>query len=271
MSTNLLVIDWDYFFYNPLYATDGHDPRFWLFDWGHNENMVLPGIWSIRAAGFLQNGFELPQVDIPEGFWDRFNIADDAVCEVSDSNMYSGVVGRNTNAPTVFDHVWLFDAHHDVYRVKTLDDLEAWADEGAITCEDWMFAHYVQGSKLHWRWPRWFTYGKKMRATEIPKWLHMDARRDDLGKIDMRFDAVSICRSGAWVPPWCDAAFERFIESCPAEIVQVQDGPLVREWDDDEAARYAEQISRMMAEAKANGEHEIAVPPVVVVAKEVEP
>lgn len=48
-----------------------------------------------------------------------------------------------------------------------------------------------------------------------------------MGKLDprMEFDAVSICRSGAWVPAWCDEQFVEFVKSCPVgEIVEVQDG-----------------------------------------------
>jgi hypothetical protein len=29
------------------------------------------------------------------------------------------------------------------------------------------------------------------------------------------FDAVFVCRSGAWVPSWCDEQFGVFLEACP--------------------------------------------------------
>jgi hypothetical protein len=250
--SNLLVVDWDYFFYNPLYAVDGHDPRFWLFDWGHREDtMFRDHIWPMRGAAFLSHGMELPGVQVPENWWARFNIADDAVCEVSDSNMYSGVV----DGGRVFKHVWLFDAHHDCYRIKTEEQLAEFAEAGNVTCEDWMFVHHVKGAKLHWRWPKWFTYGKKMRATEIPKWIGLDARKDDLGKIDMRFDAVSICRSGSWVPPWCDEEFERFYTSCPAsEIVQVDDVDLKRAVDMDAMRSQADMLKQQVADIQAQDE-----------------
>ena len=244
--SNLLVVDFDYFFYNPLYATDGHDKRFWLFDWGHSESRLYREIvWPTRAASFMENGFELPGVDVPENWWDRFNIAPDAVCEVSDSNMYSGVAGNYRT----FDHVWLYDAHHDLYRIETEEQLEQYAEKGEITCEDWMFNHLLNGAKLHWRWPRWFTYGKKMRH-EVPKWVGLDARKDDMAKLDprMEFDTVSICRSGAWVPPWCDQDFEKFYRSCPvSEIVQVDEGDLMRA-DITQSAESCLKNMRMMRE-----------------------
>jgi len=242
--SNLLVVDWDYFFYNPLYAVHGDDPRFWLFDWGHRESsLFIDDIWPTRAAGFLKHNLPLPGADVPPNWWDRFTITEDAICEVSDSNMYSGVVDNGW----VFDHVWLFDAHHDLFGIKTEKQLAGWADKGKISCEDWMFAHHLRGAKLHWRWPKWFDYGKNYRK-DIPKWVGCDARRDDLGRFDpnMEFDAVSICRSGAWVPPWCDDDFERFYTACPvSEVTQVDELPLKRDWSLDSARKAAEAMKRL--------------------------
>jgi hypothetical protein len=209
----------------------------------------------MRGARFEMNGFDLPQVEVPTNWWDRFNIAPDARCEVSDSNMYSGLVedGRE------FDHVWLFDAHHDLFRIKDADQLVEFLKEGRVSCEDWMFIHYANGAKLHWRYPRWFTYGKQMRH-EVPKFVGCDSRKDDMGKLDpnMRFDAVSICRSGAWVPPWCDPAFEQFWTSCPAgEIVQVDSEDnvnLMRKWNPEEITKLAEDMTKMEAQMRADAE-----------------
>lgn len=241
--SNLLVVDWDYFFYNPLYATDGHDERFWLFDWGHRESpLYIDVLWPMRAAGFLKHGFDLPTVDVPKDWWDRFNIADDAVCEVSDSNMYSGIAGDGR----VFDHVWLYDAHHDLFAIHSPEQLLEYSAKGAVTCEDWMWVHHLQGSRLHWRYPKWFPYGKHY-ARELPKWVNCDARKDDMGKLDtrMKFDVVSICRSGAWVPPWCDEQFEQFYQSCPAQVVQVDETKLLRKWDEQQGWDHVEAMKRV--------------------------
>lgn len=226
---NLLVVDFDYFFVNPLEGGIFSDAAFWLYDWGHNETeMFRTMIWPSRAAGFWQNDMELPQVNIPDGWWDRFDIDPDAVVTVSDSNAYSGVMESDADA---YGHVWLYDAHHDLYKIKTPEEAYRWADENTVSCEDWMFAHYLRGSKLHWRWPQWHRAAKGMRAS-IPKWVGCDARKDDMGKLDMKFDAVSICRSGCWVPPWCDDDFIRFVQACPvSEIIEVEDGCMTpRPW-----------------------------------------
>jgi hypothetical protein len=224
---NLLVVDFDYFFLNKLEG--GYlDDEMMLYDWQHNESeMYRTILWPGRGADFIINDLPLPKVNIPEDWWSRFNISPDAVCEVSDSNMYSGAADGHST----FDHVWLYDAHHDLYKIKTVEQLADWEKKSQISCEDWMFAHYLRGSKLHWRWPQWHREAKGMRAN-IPKWVGLDARRDDLGSLDMQFDAVSICRSGCWVPSWCDDDFISFVESCPvSEIVEVEDGVMEpREW-----------------------------------------
>ena len=245
--SNLLVVDWDYFFANPMESGDTTDERFWLFDWGHQESVLMRDIiWGTRAPSFLKFGLELPGVTVPENWWDRFNIADDAVIEVSDSNMYSGLAGDGAE----FEHVWLYDAHHDLYRIKTLADFRHYMDRGIITCEDWMFVHHGNESKLHWRWPQWHIGGKDVRKT-IPKWVGCDARKDDMGKLDIEFDTVSICRSGSWVPPWCDEQFERFYLSCPGgEVIQVDDVDLKRDFDIEECREFAEKMKAMEAGAR---------------------
>lgn len=247
---NLLVVDWDYFFYNPLEAGVIDTETLDLYDWGHAENNLCRElIWSMRATNFMLYEKELPTCVVPDGWWDRFTFTSDAICEVSDSNMYSGMV----NGSETYDHVWLFDAHHDLYTIKTEDDLAKWYDRSKISCEDWMFAHHLRGSKLHWRWPRWHRYNKGVHYN-IPRFVRCDARRDDMCRLDsthMQFDAVSICRSGAWVPPWCDQQFEKFYRSVPvSEIVQVDDFDLVRHWDND--AVRAEYETRVKVEEMVN-------------------
>jgi hypothetical protein len=240
---NLLVVDFDYFFVNPLEGGHFTDEAFWLYDWGHRETeLYRTFIWPSRAASFWANNRDLPGVNIPADWWDRFDIDPDAVCTVSDSNAYSGIMEPEADG---YKHVWLFDAHHDLYRIETQQEADEWADAGGpITCEDWMFAHHQRGSKLHWRWPQWHKAAKPMRDA-IPKFVNCDARKDDMGKINMKFDAVSVCRSGCWVPPWCDKDFANFVESCPVmEIVEVEDGSMEqREWlGDAEASMQARSL-----------------------------
>jgi hypothetical protein len=217
-----------------------------LYDWSHAENIMFRElVWPTRATNFMHYRKPLPGTDVPAGWWDRFTFTDDATAEISDSNMYSGVV----NGYETYDHVWLFDAHHDLYTIRTEADMVGWQARGKLSCEDWMFAHHLRGSKLHWRWPQWHHgKGRPVTSPPVPRWVHLDARRDDLRPLDsrhMKFDMVSICRSGAWVPPWCDGDFEKFYTSCPVrELTQVDNLDLVREWDEAAARREFENRRR---------------------------
>jgi hypothetical protein len=255
--SNLLVVDWDSFFFNPIEAADTSvDQRwFWKFDWGHSEHqgaIFLDAVWPMRAGSFIKDGYQLPHVDVPEGFWDRFTFTDDAVGEVSDSNMYSGVVADGRE----FEHVWLFDAHHDMYGIKTKEQLVEFANKNEVTCENWMFVHYLKGAKLHWRYPRWNKAAGQFYRPQAKKW-GCDARKDDGAKLDpvnMVFDAVSVCRSGCWVPPWCDPDFKEFCDACPVPLQLVEeDVPLMRDWDSAVGASKAMTLDLMEQQARAQG------------------
>lgn len=253
MANNLLCIDFDFFFENPMHGLDTDHPAFWFYDWGHREALTLDGrnadewLWPIRAAGFLSHDFPLPQADVPEHFWDRFNITPDAQGYVHNSNMYSGPLpGR------AFDAVWLYDAHHDLYKIETKEQLLDWAKgELQVTCENWMFVHYWDGAKLHWRYPRWIKRKRADVIGEVPKWVGLDARKDDGGKLDVEFSTVSICHSQAWVPPWCDRQFEAFYEKCPVdEMTQLDNVEFVREWDWDAVREHGEQLKVVEEQAR---------------------
>jgi len=250
--SNLLVVDFDFFFMNPLEAADTSvDQRwFWKFDWGHSESQAifLNVVWPMRAGSFLKDGYPLPGVDVPEGFWDRFTFTEDAVGEVSDSNMYSGIAANERE----FEHVWLFDAHHDMYGIETKEQLAEFARTNTVTCENWMFVHYLKGSKLHWRYPRWNKAAGQHYRPEAKRW-GCDARKDDGAKFDaknMVFDAVSVCRSGAWVPPWCDEDFKEFLDACPVPLIDVEGLPVVREWDQAAATSMAVQLDLLEQQAR---------------------
>lgn len=223
---NLLVVDWDFFFKNSLEWGDTSDPGFWLYDWGHQEgSRIHEMLWPTRAASFWRAGMELPTVTVPDDFWNRFTFTEDAVLEVSDSNMYSGVAGNDAK----FDQVWLYDAHHDLFRIKTHQHLAEWVERGQISCEDWMYVHHINGAKLHWRWPKGHRAAKGMKA-DVPKWVGLDAKVDDGKPMSLPFDTISVCRSGSWVPPWCDEAFDAFIDACPVTDIVTHDDVSVRPW-----------------------------------------
>lgn len=192
---NLLVVDWDYFFKVPQHP----DPDWSLYDWGHKETPFFIGpVWVIRAATFMGAKGAVPTTTGEErDFWSKFKFSPTARIYVSDSNSYSAsqVLRQDTS------RVVLFDAHHDSgygggrvnYR------------KGIVTCDNWMM-HY---SKAH-------------RTVVFPDWLNRDmwgtpeqsiymATTKDYDFTRHTFDAVHVCRSGAWVPPWLDQDFITFV------------------------------------------------------------
>lgn len=228
----LLVIDFDYFFPDPMLAP-GAGSEVVLYDWHHAETPFLHGpVWLHRAAAFFNHGYELPRCAEDTGsgpgggfvaFWQRFDLTGAPGLLVCDSNAFAGTItpasldafaGDGGDSDRVgWAEVWLYDAHHDCgYRATGATE---WAARGTLGCDDWMRAHHARGTALHVRYPAWRADADGVladveRAPAVP----VDRAVDD-GQPAGAFDAVVVCRSGAWVPPWCDDQFEAFLNAAP--------------------------------------------------------
>ena len=102
----LLVVDFDFFFPNPLDAGATDTEALRLYDWGHAETMVhRERIWPVRAGAFAAEGVPLPRCEPTAGFWDRFTFDTDLLL-VADSNAYAGPLAWEGG----FDEVVVFDA-----------------------------------------------------------------------------------------------------------------------------------------------------------------
>jgi hypothetical protein len=139
--------------------------------------------------------------------------------------------------------VLLLDAHHDLgYTGKeyTFTQLQAMSKEGRWTCEDWAVFYFITGRPVQVWFPRWI---------DPSRWgepgLRLGNLQIDPGGLIEGVDRVFVCRSGAWVPPWLDQAFNKFLVECPAAHqgkpgIDVQpDGMKTREWVDAEARGFA--------------------------------
>lgn len=290
---NLLVIDWDYFFPRPDLSLSSYvdlnptgrdaDDQFsyvrtaFLYDWGHQESdLFINAIWTVRAAEFRRMGLDLPTIydravsspDVGEDarfvygwreFRERFKLAANARLYVADSNTWAGALLPDGNVDGLsdaftddqdrFDSVWLYDAHHDSgYSVKSVENF---ITRGHYNCEDWMLIHQLRGSELHWRYPRWLDvkYGSpKTRGLEL-EWQ----RDGDNNEPDVEFTDVFVCRSGAWVPPWCDDDFTRFVSAFenplryrPVEESIVLEDISPRHWDENDVTKQVEMIELAM-------------------------
>lgn len=220
--TAMLAVDFDFFFPEP-YGTETLGELWPLYDWAHSEalNAIGDFLWIDRAAGFLRNNLPLPEVQVDPTFWQRFTFNDAAVGWATDSNMHAW------NPDLGVDNVWLFDAHHDSgYHPGALSSV---VDANRISCEDWMLVYYLTGAELHVRYPVWKTGAFNIEPEpEVP----VDRQFDDPAESLPRFDAVHVCRSGAWTPPWGDDKFEAFVAACPVPLVWgPSEGPINRGFD----------------------------------------
>ncbi|MFD7861465.1 hypothetical protein [Streptomyces sp. NPDC059783] len=216
----LLVVDFDFFFHNPAEGLAApHRGHAAFYDWRHAENQLLREIiWPIRAEEFLRAGIELPRCEGYENFWDRFTFtSDNPPLFYADSNLYAGTLSPRQYALfdleiTAWQDVQLFDAHHDsgYPQQDGPESFEAWAELGEFSCEDWMLVHHARGSRLALTYPAW-----RPNGDTHPPMIPLHTTVDDGGKAALPFDAVFLCRSGSWVPSWCDDQFTELLAAFP--------------------------------------------------------
>ncbi|MFC4328364.1 hypothetical protein ACFPC0_11050 [Streptomyces andamanensis] len=227
-APNLLVVDWDFFFRNPSYAADlgVEEGDLMLYLWDHAESPVYTfgpiatQVWAERASGFLKSDMPLPMATNWENFWSRFRFDEyDVPVYYADSNLWAGKIMPSSLGWDLEDQglrdawatVSLYDAHHDC-GYKNTGSFEEWQAKDRISCEDWMLAHHEQGSRLEVTYPAW---RKEIGQVEPEPLVPVKRRVDDGTTEDRVYHAVFVCRSGAWVPPWCDGQFTEFLHAGP--------------------------------------------------------
>ncbi|MFG2113226.1 hypothetical protein ACGFRB_11420 [Streptomyces sp. NPDC048718] len=216
---HLLVVDWDFFFPTPT-AGGPLDAHADLYAWPTAEtHTYVEVIWLRRVRAFLAAGVPLPFCQGFDGFWDRFTLAPHAKVFYADSNAWAGqLFPSNLGGTGPWESVHLYDAHHDCGYPPNHRTFEDWRTKGVISAENWLLAHYWNGSKVFVRFPPWRE--SLTRPSERPL-IPVAMTIDDGRAPDVVFDAVFLCRSGAWVPPWCDRDFSAFLAACPAAAVEV--------------------------------------------------
>lgn len=222
---NLLVVDYDYFFPDPM-QNDEPTLDALFYDWAHRETPLhIDGpLWLCRAGDFLANDLPLPPALPTQGFWDRFNLPAVPLL-VGDSNVHAGAL-RPPAGEDGFEQVWLYDAHHD--SGYGLDSVDHWRDRGTYSCEDWTLVHHLAGAQVHTRYPRWRTNAFRLEPEPL---VEIDRDFDDGTPNAVAFDLVYLCRSGAWVPPWCDSGFAALVAAYPGSHVRLDGSALVRDFD----------------------------------------
>ncbi|GAB2628172.1 hypothetical protein GCM10027168_69870 [Streptomyces capparidis] len=216
----LLGVDFDFFFHNPfegLPAPHRGDPV--LYDWAHAENRLLcETVWAWRAEELLRAGIEPPCCEGYQHFWQRFTFTSpDPPLFYADSNLYAGLLtpahySLFDSKTTAWQDVHLFDAHHDCGypRDRGPQNIQQWRELGQHTCGDWMLVHHDRGSRLTLTYPAWRPHGDSS-----PPMVPVHTSVDDHAPVPTPFDAVFLCRSGAWVPSWCDDQFTTLLDAFP--------------------------------------------------------
>lgn len=254
---NILSCDFDYF------AVDRQgDPNIsfreqCLYDWSHKETpMFIHMLWDLRAAGFMRAGLPLPVLSGEERFfWDQFKIKKGATLYYAESHSQAAHL-EVTKGWKPGGVVYNYDAHHDCGYSN--DGVVRVMREGRIECGEWMVWYHLMGGELHVRYPQW----KKWAFDDEPpmsvclssiaphkKGQEPVDRQFHYGEApDITFDRVFVCRSGAWVPTWHDAAFFDFIERAPVAHKVNLDNVAPRKWDEHAVRAMAEQMEAAVKE-----------------------
>lgn len=217
------------------------------WDWSHQESPFFQSgfMWQIRVAPFLMQGVDLREQMDPETyakpkpsmFWDdlqdlNYNLDISPVFAVGDSHAgaapFFDEVARAAGEPA--DVLINFDAHHDLGYCEWAR-INEMMEEGVCTCDMWLCALMKWWPQLESRivFPDWMkeehTIEQQIRTlsklpTDVTSRVEMDFFTDDDEEISpvviepgeqMDVQAVFVCRSSAWVPPWLDEEFVRFV------------------------------------------------------------
>lgn len=218
MEMCLLSIDWDYFICMQKE------------NWGsyleNSKNMINQ--WYKRYIQSRTRGQDIHKTYMlsseTETFWEKikehFQFAKDIKAYVSDSHSLSYDIARDNGCSTVY----LFDAHADLgygglsslsFEVNCANWLGKLLNDKLIEKANIIYSPFTCEK------PEYF---KSINSIYSIRYLSVD----ELGR-DIKVQAVHICRSGSWTPPWFDERFIRFINDSKIPY-QIIDCPQ-RRWD----------------------------------------
>jgi hypothetical protein len=201
----ILSIDWDYFF-----------PDDTVYDWGHQESpFFINMLWNFRTNTRAPNGklmLDTHVPTIPKNFWKKVltNKPGLFVAE-SHCDIWHMIENLLHDGPVEIVNL---DAHHDCGYAKITGKVP---DTFSISCGSWGYwgLRTYRISLFFQHYPAW----RKDRAEGFP------GRRPSSISYDLPepadYDAVFLCRSGAWTPPWHDDQFQRLIKSSRLEPSRV--------------------------------------------------
>lgn len=238
-------IDWDYFV-RSLYAWDwGHQESPFFMEGGMWEirasGLLMQGLdlrpemdptkwatpkpwnfWDILS----QLGYNWLMLDEAEGHTDHANFV------VADSHAVAGPAFRGAaedlGPPDIIIN---FDAHHDMgYGSKA--QVNRMVSSGQVSCDMWLRSLMSMYANMRtnvvfpdWRFAEFSIESewqalKKVLPAGIAKRTRIGSFTDESGAVSsvvkparqIDVEALFICRSSAWTPPWLDQQFIDFVE-----------------------------------------------------------
>lgn len=201
MLKNLLSIDWDYFI--PIYER-------WSGSYLENKRNIML-IWYKRYFENKRRGIDI-ESSVREGkelngflkiIKKYFEFSKNIKMYVSDSHRFSYDIAMDNECSSVIN----FDAHSDLGYggLKSLNF--------ELNCANWLgklLKNKVARNAAIVYSP--YTYETKDEFHEINKVFNI--KYLDINHLPkIKIDAIHICRSGSWTPPWLDNKFYKFINS----------------------------------------------------------
>lgn len=233
MGKNLLSVDWDYFIRIPGESS---------YSYTESKRNVT-GIWYKRFLLSRSRGTDIREVyrlsEEAPSFWKKirkyFQFNGDIKGIVSDSHVLSYSIAKEYCCDTVY----LFDAHSDLGYggISALDfELNCANWLGKLLKEKAISRAYIVYSPFTMEKPSYFSQMNRMFDIQ---YIGFDEMKEKIS-----LNALHICRSGAWTPPWYDNDFLQFIREAGVPV-EVTDCP-ERKWNTENMS-LSEQIDYWLA------------------------
>lgn len=232
IGISLLSVDWDYFIYtdNKYQCSYLENKRSLIDEWYKRY------IMSKQMGRDIRESYKLsPEVN---SFWNRlkkyFKFSKKAKVYVSDSHSLSYKIAKESKVSSVY----LFDAHSDLgYGGMASLNFE-------VNCANWLgklLKEKIIDSAVIVYSPYTLENPEYFKAMN----MRYNIRYTDINSLQgvINVPVIHICRSGAWVPPWFDESFSKFVQelNLPCEITDLPE----RKWDPDNMS-LADRINYML-------------------------
>lgn len=233
----ILSVDWDFFFPIP------YDDDDYLYDWGHQENplYISSTLWSIRAAMFIRAKKKLPKTNGAEqDFWKNFNQLNLSKINLYYADSHVKITDLQPILSSFYYVVDNYDAHHDCYVTPEQSIKDRYVD-----CSSWTLKFWSSKGSIHWIYPQWMD--KRRIKADQPVCVMASSKfvENPTPYRAPVYDAVFVCRSGAWTPPWTDEQFLQFVADCPCKDKINLDSLKKREFNFRAVKEFAAKLNSM--------------------------